>query len=122
MSAFSNVKAAAKAVAALAARDRNLTVPITYKRVTDTDFDPAAQSSAVTTEETTLRAVPLRQVFQKGSGRRPAGELYFLINAAQLSGEPTPGDSIVQGDKTYLVTRTEKDSLDLIFLVFVKEV
>lgn len=122
MSAFSSIKTAAKAAAALAARDRNLTVPITYKRVTDTDFDPAAQSGGVTAEETALRAVPLRRVFQKGSGRRPAGELYFLINAAQLSGQPAPGDSIVQGDKTYLVTQTEKDSLDLICLIFVKEV
>jgi len=122
MSAFTSIKASAKAAAALAARDRNLAVPITYKRVTGTDFDPAAQSSGVTTEETALWAVPLRQVFHKGSGQRPAGELYFLIDAAQLSGQPAPGDSIVKGDKTYLVTQTEKDSLDIISLVFVKEV
>ncbi|MDY6852288.1 MAG: hypothetical protein SV487_09500 [Thermodesulfobacteriota bacterium] len=122
MSAFTSIKAAAKAAAALATRDRNLSVPITYKRVTDTDFDPAAQSGGVTSEDTALWAVPMRQVSQKGLGRRPAGELYFLINAAQLSGQPAPGDSIVQGNKTYLVTQTEKDSLSVIFLAFVKEV
>lgn len=120
MSFLGGIEAVARAAAALVLRDPHLTEVVTYKRITGTDFDPASQTSQVTTEETQVRAVPLEQTARPGAGQAESRELCFLIHVRDLAARPAVGDFIVRGQAEYEVVRAEKDTLGLVHQVFVR--
>jgi len=103
-------------------RDRILTEAVTYQRVVGTDFDPAGQSVAVTTQDSLIRVLPRVKSARIGPGGRGSEALTFLIKAADLPAEPAPGDRIVRGGQTLLVARSEKDPSGLLYQVWTEEV
>ena len=103
-------------------RDRSLTEAVTYQRSVGTDFDPAGQSAAVTTQDSLIRVLPRVESARIGPGGRGSEALTFLIRAADLPAEPAPGDRIVRAGKVFLMIRSEKDPSGLLYQVWVEEV
>lgn len=105
--------------------DVQLSVALTYKAFSSQTRTLGTGVLAITTTNTTLRAIKrtfsVREVASSG-GLIQLGDLEYVIDAADLGAEPKTSDQVTEGSTTVNVMRWRKDDFGISYLVQVRKV
>ena len=105
--------------------DTQISAAITYRRFTGNAFTPATGANTPSYTDTSLRAIrnaiPAREV-AASEGLYKMKDLRFIIARAELSGEPTKDDRIVDGSDTYDLVDWDSDPVGVLWRIVARKV